>query len=373
MTAPTTPADTRRERTADPPAPTDARRSRCVDFSGRGHAVPQRHRGAVRRRPDRAARRVRHRGRPAAAARARCCGSPPAWRPASEGTVALGTKRIGYVFQDATLLPWRTVQANVELLAELNKRAEAGRAPSRRRRRSTWSGSTGFEKHLPAAAVRRHADAGLAGPLAHPGPRAVPVRRAVRRAGRDHPRAAERRAAAALRRAALRRAVHHPLGVRGGVPVHPGGGDERAARAGSSTPSRSPSDTRATPTSASPPSSPRSPARSPTPCGEATRDRHRRQAGRRGRPSRRSPRRPRGRAGAEPRSTVYGPPLVAFAVILVVWYALAAYLAVASAGRRSCPTRRRIIVDSFAPSDPRDSPITGDLLAQPRARPPRWR
>ena len=39
---------------------------------------------------------------------------------ASEGTVELATKRIGYVFQDATLLPWRTVQANVELLAELN-------------------------------------------------------------------------------------------------------------------------------------------------------------------------------------------------------------------------------------------------------------
>jgi NitT/TauT family transport system ATP-binding protein len=38
---------------------------------------------------------------------------------ASDGTAALGTSRIGYVFQDATLLPWRNVLTNVELLAEL--------------------------------------------------------------------------------------------------------------------------------------------------------------------------------------------------------------------------------------------------------------
>jgi NitT/TauT family transport system ATP-binding protein len=35
------------------------------------------------------------------------------------GTVQLATTKIGYVFQDPTLLPWRTVQGNVELLAEL--------------------------------------------------------------------------------------------------------------------------------------------------------------------------------------------------------------------------------------------------------------
>ena len=46
---------------------------------------------------------------------------------ASEGTTSLGTKRIGYVFQDATLLPWRTVQSNVELLAELNKQPKKDR------------------------------------------------------------------------------------------------------------------------------------------------------------------------------------------------------------------------------------------------------
>ncbi len=38
------------------------------------------------------------------------------------------TKRVGYVFQDPTLLPWRTVQRNVELLAELEQLPKAGAA-----------------------------------------------------------------------------------------------------------------------------------------------------------------------------------------------------------------------------------------------------
>src|SRR5437870_9666815 len=37
----------------------------------------------------------------------------------SAGSIAIGDGNLGYVFQDATLLPWRTVQTNVELLAEL--------------------------------------------------------------------------------------------------------------------------------------------------------------------------------------------------------------------------------------------------------------
>lgn len=36
------------------------------------------------------------------------------------GTVSVDASSLGYVFQDATLLPWRTVQQNVELLAELD-------------------------------------------------------------------------------------------------------------------------------------------------------------------------------------------------------------------------------------------------------------
>lgn len=44
------------------------------------------------------------------------------------GTVATLTDRVGYIFQDATLLPWRTVAANVELLAELNGVSRAERS-----------------------------------------------------------------------------------------------------------------------------------------------------------------------------------------------------------------------------------------------------
>jgi NitT/TauT family transport system ATP-binding protein len=67
---------------------------------------------------------------------------------ASDGTAELNTSRIGYVFQDATLLPWRTVQANVELLAELQWETIAVR---RRKAKEAIElvGLTGFEGHLP--------------------------------------------------------------------------------------------------------------------------------------------------------------------------------------------------------------------------------
>ena len=67
---------------------------------------------------------------------------------ASEGTASLGTDRIGYVFQDATLLPWRTVQANVELLAELNKQPRAQRE-RKAKDAIELVGLNGFEKNLP--------------------------------------------------------------------------------------------------------------------------------------------------------------------------------------------------------------------------------
>jgi NitT/TauT family transport system ATP-binding protein len=55
---------------------------------------------------------------------------------------------LGYVFQDATLLPWRTVRRNVELLAELH-----GVGKSERLRLAKDAidlvGLTGFEEHYP--------------------------------------------------------------------------------------------------------------------------------------------------------------------------------------------------------------------------------
>jgi NitT/TauT family transport system ATP-binding protein len=45
----------------------------------------------------------------------------------SSGDVECTTDNIGYVFQDATLLPWRTVKQNVELFAELHGYPKAKR------------------------------------------------------------------------------------------------------------------------------------------------------------------------------------------------------------------------------------------------------
>ena len=64
------------------------------------------------------------------------------------GGFEVGAQRIGYVFQDATLLPWRTVHQNVALFAELEKMDKAER--SRRVAEAVdLVGLTGFERHLP--------------------------------------------------------------------------------------------------------------------------------------------------------------------------------------------------------------------------------
>jgi NitT/TauT family transport system ATP-binding protein len=64
------------------------------------------------------------------------------------GAVDVDRERIGYVFQDATLLPWRTVLQNVELLCELH-----GYDPAERRRLAQEAiqlvGLAGFENHYP--------------------------------------------------------------------------------------------------------------------------------------------------------------------------------------------------------------------------------
>lgn len=68
--------------------------------------------------------------------------------PLTSGTMTLGTKRIGYVFQDATLLPWRSVRKNVELLAQLNRLPARDRA-AKAAEAIALVGLTGFEEHLP--------------------------------------------------------------------------------------------------------------------------------------------------------------------------------------------------------------------------------
>ncbi len=47
--------------------------------------------------------------------------------PHSEGTVQVDRSQLGYTFQDATLLPWRKVLGNVELLMELRGVPKADR------------------------------------------------------------------------------------------------------------------------------------------------------------------------------------------------------------------------------------------------------
>ena len=68
--------------------------------------------------------------------------------PHTSGEVDRRVENIGYVFQDATLLPWRSVQRNVELLAELE------REPKEKRTRLATEairlvGLEGFENHYP--------------------------------------------------------------------------------------------------------------------------------------------------------------------------------------------------------------------------------
>ncbi len=67
---------------------------------------------------------------------------------ASAGTVEVAAERISYVFQDPTLLPWRSVRRNVEMLAELT-----GMPREEYRLRADEMiklvGLGGFERHRP--------------------------------------------------------------------------------------------------------------------------------------------------------------------------------------------------------------------------------
>lgn len=67
---------------------------------------------------------------------------------ASAGHVRVDTEQLGYVFQDPTLLPWRTVLGNVELLMELHN---VDRVERRDRAMEAIAavGLGGFEHHHP--------------------------------------------------------------------------------------------------------------------------------------------------------------------------------------------------------------------------------
>ncbi len=66
----------------------------------------------------------------------------------TSGTVAVDRDRLGYVFQDATLLQWRTVRENVELLAELHGYGKSERTQLAQDAIETV-GLAGFENHYP--------------------------------------------------------------------------------------------------------------------------------------------------------------------------------------------------------------------------------
>ncbi|MFV0307378.1 MAG: ABC transporter ATP-binding protein [Desertimonas sp.] len=68
----------------------------------------------------------------------------------TSGDVDVDRDHLGYVFQDATLLPWRTVRRNVELLAEL-RGVPGGERRARAQEAIDVVGLNGFEDHYPGS------------------------------------------------------------------------------------------------------------------------------------------------------------------------------------------------------------------------------
>jgi NitT/TauT family transport system ATP-binding protein len=68
----------------------------------------------------------------------------------STGTLTVGARNVGYVFQDATLQPWRSVRRNVELLGELHGVPKPERRAAAQAAINTV-GLTGFEDKYPRA------------------------------------------------------------------------------------------------------------------------------------------------------------------------------------------------------------------------------
>jgi NitT/TauT family transport system ATP-binding protein len=68
---------------------------------------------------------------------------------ATDGSCLVDRANLGYVFQEATLLPWRTVRGNVELIAELHDRPRSERHQLAQDA-IELVGLAGFEQHYPA-------------------------------------------------------------------------------------------------------------------------------------------------------------------------------------------------------------------------------
>ena len=66
----------------------------------------------------------------------------------TEGKCEVDRNSIGYVFQDATLLPWRTVRKNIELIAELHG-IDAAERTKLAQDAINLVGLTGFEEKYP--------------------------------------------------------------------------------------------------------------------------------------------------------------------------------------------------------------------------------
>ena len=112
--------------------------------------------------------------------------------------------RVAFMFQEPGLFPWLTAGGNVELALRARKVPRSERK-ARTARAARIGPARRVRRQAAARAVRRHAPAGSAGPRACPGRGRAADGRAVRRAGRDDPRRAARRARPGQRSASASR------------------------------------------------------------------------------------------------------------------------------------------------------------------------